>query len=90
MNSILEDLYFGELDVNTQGFECGSSGAKAMGVIEEMETKLPLLLEGKEKSMFLDYANAWAEIHAATAYGKFSLGFKVGTRLAFEGLLSEL
>ena len=90
MNSILEDLYFGELDVNTQGFESGSSQAKAMEIIDDREEKLSILLEGKERSMFLEYANAWSEIHAATAYGKFTLGFKVGTRLAVEGLLAEL
>lgn len=90
MNSVLEDLYFGELDVNVQGFECGSSEAKAMETIDDREEKLSILLTGKEKAMFLEYANAWADIHAATAYGKFELGFKVGTRLAFEGLTGDL
>ena len=90
MKSILEDLYFGELDVNTQKFECGSSQAKAMGIIDDREEKLSILLEGKERSMFLEYANAWYEIHAATAYCKFALGFKIGTRMIAEGLISDL
>ena len=90
MNSILEDLYFGELDVNSQGFECGSAEARAMEIIDDVEEKLTLLLTGKEKTMFLEYANAWSGIHAVTAYVKFALGFKVGTRMIAEGLASDL
>ena len=90
MNSILEELYYGELDVNTESFEHNSAEAKAMEIIEDREEKLPLLLTGKEKEMFLEYVNAWSEVHATTAYNKFLLGFKVGARMTSEALTSEL
>lgn len=90
MSRILEDLYFGELDVNTQSINEGTALHKATSIIDDSENKLMVLLEGKEKSIFLDYVNAWAELQAETEIEKFILGFKVGTRMTTEALTGNL
>ena len=90
MSRILEDLYFGELDVNTHKMNEGTALHKATTTMHDSEIKLMGLLEGKEKQLFLDYVNAWAEVHAETAIEKFILGFKVGTRMTTEGLTGIL
>ncbi len=90
MENILSDLYFGELDVNSQPIRVSTQLHKATSVIESTENKLLALLEGKEKTLFLDYVNAWGEVHAETAFEKFTLGFKVGTRITVAGLAGDL
>ena len=61
MSRILEDLYFGELDVNTHKMNEGTALHKATTTMHDSEIKLMGLLEGKEKQLFLDYVNAWAD-----------------------------
>lgn len=90
MSNILEDLYFGNLDMNTQSFDRSSSVAKAMNTLVDVEDKLTASLEGKEKQLFLDYINAWAEVNAETAVGRFIFSFKVGARITAESLNSDL
>lgn len=90
MDSILEDLYFGNIDMNTQGFNRNSDVAKAMDTLVKVEDRLTELLDGKEKQLFLDYVNAWSEVNAETAVGRFMFGFKVGARITAEALNSEL
>ncbi len=90
MGSMLEELYFGNIDMNTQGFNRNSDVAKAMDTLVDVEDKLTTLLEGKEKKLFLDYTNAWSVVNAETAVGRFMFGFKVGAKITAEALNSEL
>ena len=71
--SILEDLYFGNIDPNTGG-HC----QKAAETASATEDRLMALLTCKERDLFIDYANANAEINGATAVEKFTLGFRLG------------
>nr|WP_312072289.1 DUF6809 family protein [Anaerotignum propionicum] len=50
--NILEELYFGNIDPNTQSFDRRSSYGKAMQRILDCKSKLTELLEGKESSCF--------------------------------------
>ena len=90
MDSILEELHFGNIDMNTQSFDRTPSTRKAMQTVDDTEDKLLALLEGKEKALFNDYINAWSEVNAETAIGRFLCGFKVGARITAEALSSEL
>ena len=90
MEHILEELYFGNINMNAQKFDRNSSVKKAMATLEETEEKLTVLLEGKEKQLFLDYVNAWSQVNAETALGRFMFGFKVGARITSESLYSDL
>lgn len=90
MESILQELYFGNVDMNTQSFDRNSDVAKAMNTLVDVEDKLTTMLEGKEKQLFLDYVNAWSEVNAETAIGRFTFGFKVGARIVSEALTSDL
>ena len=75
MDSILEELYFGNIDMNTQSFDRNSDVSNAMDTLVKVEDKLTELLEGKEKQLFLDYVNAWSEVNAETAVGRFMFVF---------------
>lgn len=53
MNSVLEDLYYGEIRPNENGGLNGNADLRvADSVISSCEEKLTGLLEGKEKSFF--------------------------------------
>ena len=80
MKSILEELYYGEIDPNTTHFKDNS----AIEIISENEEKLIKLLDEPEKSMFMDYSLAQSEITGLTAITKFITGFKLGALLMID------
>lgn len=84
MKSILEELYYGNIDPNVTSFSRYPQYGKAMKVINENEDKLFKLLNEPEKNLFSDYPNAQMEVLGLTALHKFSIGFKIGTLLAME------
>ena len=89
MRNILEDLYFGKITPNEQDITPGSPLQQAMDQAEEYEEKLSALLEGEEKTMLLRFLNAENEIGSTMALENFILGFRLGMRLAVEGLLDS-
>ena len=60
--NILEQLYYGNIDPNAKSFDRNSKYAEMFQVICDNEDKLNESLDGKEKSMFLDFVNAESEI----------------------------
>jgi len=84
MQSVLEELFFGNIDPNTGTFAPNSEYSKAMQAVCNNEEKLTGLLDGKEKSLFLDFANAYSTINGATAVEKFVYGFTLGALLMME------
>ena len=89
MRKTLEELFYGNLTPNEQQITPDSPLQQAMDQAEEYEEKLSALLEGEEKTMLLRLLNAENEIGSTLALENFILGFRLGMRLAVEGLLSN-
>ena len=85
---MLEELYFGNIDPNTQTFDSHSNFGKAMQVMSDTEDELLKLLEGKENQLFRDFVKAQSEINGITGVEKFIKGFKLGARIGLE-IVSE-
>ena len=85
---ILSELYFGNIDPNTQTFDRHSNFGKAMQVMSDTEDELLKLLEGKENQLFRDFVKAQSEINGITGVEKFIKGFKLGARIGLE-IVSE-
>ena len=85
---MLEELYFGNIDPNTQTFDRHSNFGKAMQVMSDTEDELLKLLEGKENQLFRDFVKAQSEINGITGVEKFIKGFKLGARIGLE-IVSE-
>lgn len=85
MNSVLENLYYGEIwpDEN-DGLDGNVDLRAAYSVISNCEEKLTELLDGKEKKLFLDLCNAYSESEAIIAYEKFKYGFALGAKMIIE------
>lgn len=58
MDLILDELYFGIIDMNTSCFNQNSNIVKAMVTLIGVENILTKLLDGKEKRLFSDSTNA--------------------------------
>lgn len=85
MSSVLEDLYYGEIRPNENGGLDGNTDFQtASCTIYDCEEKLTKLLDGKEKSLFLDFCNAYSESEAIIAYEKFKYGFALGAKMIIE------
>ena len=89
MRDTLENLYFGNITPNDQTVKSGTALKKAMEQSAECEEKLTALLEDKEKTLLLRLINAENEIGSTMALENFILGFRLGMRLAVEGLLDS-
>ena len=89
MRKTLEELFYGNLTPNEQQITPDSPLQQAMDQAEEYEEKLSALLEGEEKTMLLRLLNAENEIGSTLALENFILGFRLGMRLAVEGLLDS-
>ncbi|MCL2343985.1 MAG: hypothetical protein FWC62_08855 [Firmicutes bacterium] len=84
MQSVLEDLFFGEIRSNIYDPNKNPRLKKAGQTLDENEEILSKLLEGKEKKLFLDFLNAQSDISGNSAVEHFTTGFKLGARIIGE------
>ena len=84
MRRILEELYFGNINPNERHFLRGTDYDKALSTFSRSEDKLTELLDGKEKSLFLDLVNAQSVLDGTAALEHFIQGFRLGARIAIE------
>ena len=84
MYSFIRELYYGNVNPQKQQSETNSNCAKAMQKVSENEDRLTELLNGDEKKLFLDYANAWGEILGGSLEATFVDGFRIGAFFAFD------
>ena len=60
-----------------------------MRTIAENEEKLSRLLEGEEKSLFLELVDACMEMNGAASLEYFIIGFRLGARIMLEVMDSQ-
>ena len=86
MRKTLEDLYYGEIRPHDLEIDVDSELGKAMSRAERCEEELTALLEGEAKALLLRLIDADSEISNTLALENFIQGFRLGVRLAMEGL----
>lgn len=86
MESILEELYYGNINPDKQYFAKHSEFGQAMKVLTEREDELTSVLNDTEKEILQRFINAQLEVNSLTAKTKFLYGFKLGFQIAIEGL----
>ena len=89
MRTTLEDLYYGSLTPWDRDIVPGSDLAEALDRAEGCEAALTARLEGEEKALLLALVNAQNEVESSLVLENFILGFRLGMRLAVEGLDRE-
>ena len=86
MRDTLEDLYYGNLAPNDRQVTPGSPLAQQLVRAARCEERLTALLEGNAQKLLLEFINAEDEICGTMVLENFILGFRLGMRLAVEGL----
>ena len=89
--SFLEDLYYGEINLNKRRFDSDSEYVKLSDLICENEEKLMMFLKAlpnaeKEHKMLLELTNAQNRILELSEFERFKKGFNLGACLMLEAL----
>lgn len=84
MNSILSDLYHGELYLNERDYPEDSRTGILLESFREDEEWLAQMLDGKAKEYLLELVNIHDELIDAMTYDSFRNGFVLGARLIME------
>ena len=84
MNSILSDLYHGELSPNERSYPDDSDVGILLESFRQNEKWLTELLDGKAKEHLLELINIHDELIGAMTYDSFREGFVLGARIIME------
>ena len=84
MNSILSDLYHGELYLNERDYPEDSRTGILLESFREDEEWLAQMLDGKAKEHLLELINIHDELVGTMTYESFRNGFVLGARLIME------
>ncbi|MCR4708004.1 MAG: hypothetical protein K5746_08670 [Clostridiales bacterium] len=88
MKSIIEELYYGNIDPQNSGFEDDESVQRTLRAISENEDWLTEHLAGEEKKRFLDFADAWSSFNGDSTLDGFVTGFRLGACFVMDTFLS--
>lgn len=87
MESIIEELYYGNIRLSERGVRSGSELYKAQQLAARNEASLEGSLNAEQKQAFQKYVNCTAELSSMTELNAFALGFKLGLRLTAEAFV---
>ena len=87
MKSIIEELYYGNIDPQNSGFEDDAGVQRELRTISENEDWLTEHLAGEETERFLDFADAWSAFNGDSTLDGFIIGVRLGARFVFDTFL---
>ena len=89
MRDTLEDLYYGNITPCDKRIKSGTPLQPVLDDAEQCEERLAAKLDDEGKALLHRMADAENEASSTIALENFILGFRLGMRLAVEGLLSN-
>ena len=87
MESIIEELYYGNIRLSERSVRSGSELYKAQQLAARNETSLEGSMSDALKEAFQKYVDCTAELSRMTELNAFALGFKLGLRLTAEAFV---
>ena len=84
MTNFIEELYYGNINLQDSGFEQDESVQRELRTISENEDWLTEHLTGEEKKRFLDFADAWSAFNGDATLDGFITDFRLGARLVLD------
>ena len=89
MRDILEDLYYGNITPCDKRIKPGTALQQTLDEAEQCEERLAAKLDDEGKALLHRLSDAENEAGSIIALENFILGFRLGMRLAVEGLLGN-
>ena len=87
MRSIIEELYYGNIVPKERDVVKGGEYAHLLHLLSQNSTALEETLTTEaQKEAFEKYNDCYAQISDANEVAAFTLGFKIGLRLAMESM----
>ena len=87
MRDTLEDLYYGNITPCDKRIKSGTPLQQVLDEAEQCEERLAAQLDDEGKALLHRLVDAENEASSTIALENFILGFRLGMRLAVEGLL---
>ena len=87
MESIIEELYYGNITPSERSFCRTEEYAHILQLVTRNEEKLTETLTEAQKEIFEKFKDSTSEISSMTEVTVFTLGFKLGLRLTAEAFI---
>ena len=84
MSSIIEELFYGNLEPQELTTEITPRLKKKLNVLVKKEEELSAMLPEKEKELFANYVSAYNEFSTTSNSDSFISGFRFGARFAYD------
>lgn len=88
MSNFIEELYYGNIDLQSRSTEQNPTVQKATKTLSTNEDLLSELLSEKEKKLFLEYVNAWGLVNGESNLDSFIVGFRWGAKFTYDTFIS--
>ena len=89
MESIIEELYYGNITPSEREYRRGSEYAHVLQLATRSEEKLIGTLTEAQEETFETFKDNTSELSSMTEVTAFTLGFKLGLRLTAEAFISS-
>ena len=83
MANFIEEFYYGNIDPQTMGRN-EHQIQKVMKLLATNEEQLTEHLQGRDKTMFLEYVDAWGVVMGSCTADNFINGFRLGAKFAYD------
>lgn len=88
MESIIEELYYGNITLSEREYRRSSEYAHVLQLATRSEEKLVETLTDAQKETFGKFKDNTSELSSMTEVTAFTLGFKLGLRLTAEAFVT--
>ena len=89
MESIIEELYYGNITPVERSFRRTGEYAHILQLVTQNEEKLTETLTEAQKETFEKFKDTTSELSGMTEVTAFTIGFKLGLRLTAEALVAS-
>ena len=83
MANFIEEFYYGNIDPQATGRN-ERQIQKVMKLLATNEERLTEHLQGQDKTMFLEYVDAWGVVMGSCTADNFINGFRLGAKFAYD------
>ena len=84
MSNIIEELYYGNIELQELNSELSAKLKKKLSNLAENEEQLTAKLTTEDKELFLNYANTYNEFLSLSNSDSFMSGFRLGAKFTHD------